>query len=130
MPHQDVDIDDYHMGDALDIPMVIWEDTVGGSRQDLSGVTIEWNLYEQEIDATDQMNAVLTKSTSNTGEITITDDANGECTIHIDTGDTDGLLTQDDGSTVSEDQYHHRAKVTDSSGDEVTVVHGSFTIRV
>lgn len=131
MPHQDVDIDEYHQGDSLDIGLTIFEERAGGSRQNLKGASIEWLVKADPKDPDSE--ALLTKQTSD-NSIEITDERNGEAVIHVEQGDTDGFLddTDDEGRPIVHDEksFHHRARVTDSNGNTVTVVHGEWTITL
>lgn len=115
MPHNVQDISNHHQGDALDINVTVEDES--GTAVDLTGASAEWLLKENAGDS--DTNALLTKSTSG-GGVEITDAANGQLVIHIETGDT-GSLTG---------QKHHRLRVTDSSSDRVTVFTGTFTVEI
>jgi hypothetical protein len=114
MPHQEQNVSDHHQGDALDITVTVEDDS--GTATDISGASAEYLLLENASDP--DADALLTKDTAG-GGIAITDAANGELVIHIETGDTSSFVGQ----------KHHRLRVTDSSSDRVTVFTGSFTIE-
>jgi len=138
MPHQDIDLDNYHEGDSRDIELTVYENAVGGRRQSLQSARIEWLVKDAATDA--DSDALIHKSSDGSasddndtdGDIDITDARNGIAVIHVDEGDTDGLLTvtNDDGSEeqLTERTVHHRVRVWDDRGNRVTVCHGDWTI--
>lgn len=112
MTHNNQDVDDYHVGDDLKIKVTVEEN---GSPKDITNSSAEYELYEKYPSGDD---TVFTKTTSG-GGITIVDAANGRLDVEIDGTDTDGL----DGN------YNHRLRVTDASGNTVTVFTGEFTVN-
>lgn len=118
MPHNVEDIGDYHAGDALDIVCTAKDDA--GNVIDITNANeIRWLLKDNETDD-DSVARLDKRLTATATEITITDGANGEFEIYVDTGDTDGM---------SGDK-HHRCRLEDSTGDRSTVFHGTFSISV
>lgn len=130
MPHQTTDIDDTHEGDSRDIELTVYEQSVGGRRQNLRDARVEWLVKADPTDSDSE--ALLVKDSQNDGEIEITDERNGIATIHVREGDTDGFLTvtDDDGTTqhLDERTVHHAARVWDTRGNRVTVCHGEWTL--
>lgn len=117
MTHQFQNIEGYHAGDAVDIVCTVQDEN--GDIIDITNATeIEWYLKNDETDA--DVDAILTKKLTNTGEIEITNGTGGEFTIYIDTDDTTG----ESGT------YHHRARLTDADGDRSTIFTGTFDIEV
>lgn len=125
MPHQDINVADYHEGDAIDLPIVI-RDTAA-MPVDLTNAQIRWYLKNHQLEA--DVNALLTKTTDAGGGIEITSAIDGEAVIHIRTGDTAGLLNTGTGQK-DKGTFHHRCRVTDANGNRSTVFHGTFTIYV
>lgn len=127
MTHNRQNIDVHHEGDAHDIVVTVQYSS--GTVVDLTGAQAEWLLKENPKD--DDASALLTKTgeqdVSET-EIEFTEPNEGELVIHIETGDTDGLVTWGDiGGTVKD--FHHRLRVTDVDGNRVTTLTGNFEIH-
>lgn len=115
MPHNEQHVEEYHRGDALDIIVTVVDDA--GEQVDITDAQeIDWLLLDDA--STPETDAVVTKTLSG-GGIDITDGLVGEFTVHVDTGDTDG---------VTAGTFHHRARVTDADGDRTTVLTGDFKI--
>lgn len=136
MPHQVIGDDDtYHLNDSRDIHLTVYQENVGGRRQNLEGAEIEWIVKEDPLD--DDADALLTKTTSD-GSIEIDDARNGEAIIYLEEGDTDGFLTvtkeDEDGNQKEERQeqrtLHQRVRVTDDRGNRITVCHGEWVIHI
>ena len=125
MTHQDINVADYHEGDAIDLPIVV-RDT-SATAVDLTNAQIQWYLKENKLDS--DAAALITKTTDVGGGIEITSATTGEAVIHIYTGDTAGLLDPGTGQT-ERGVFHHRCRVTDAAGNRSTIFHGSFTIYV
>lgn len=126
MAHQNQHVEIHHAGDAHDLDVTVEDDD--GTLIDLTGADVEWLLFENELDA--DADAVLTKTGTEGGTtdgVTFTAPTNGELTVNIATGDTEGLVTwTDHGQT--EAIYYHRLRVT-IGGDRATVFHGEFHIH-
>lgn len=115
MTHNEQNVSDYHQGDALELHVSVVDND--GNIVGLVDASAEWLLKKLETDP--DTDALLTKSTSNTGEITITDPDMGELTVKIDTGDiTDAMVGN----------LHHRLRITDANGDRATVFTGDFEV--
>lgn len=113
--NQDVGFGDnpYFEGDSLEMTVTVREQN---NRKDLSGATVEWVLYDDEQDPTqtilDDGDAGVIANVTNASE--------GEVTITINAGITDGEVGQ----------YEHELRVTDSNGDKKVVTIGRFHISV
>ena len=126
MAHQSLVPDDhgpYFEGDALDIVLRV-EDT-NTDPIDLTGATVEFRVKENRTDSDEE--ALLDKSSEEVGEVTLTDEPGGKATIHVDTGDTDGFLT-DGSDRLDERTLYWHARVTDDEGRRVTTVDGDWTV--
>lgn len=101
--------DRYYAGDSLDMVVDVTED---GSAKDLTGASVEWAMSANP-GSTEEL------SDSDTGvTASVTDAANGEVTVTIAEGTTNGL----------ERSWYHEVRITDSSGDKAVVTRGTFTI--
>ena len=128
MAHESINPADhsrYYEADALHIPFEIY-DKNGDARIDLTGSTIEFYLKEDRTDS--DVDAVVNKSSENSGEAEITDAANGEATVYISTDDTDGVLTQND-LRLEEDEFFWVLRVVDQEGNRVTTIEGSWDVH-
>lgn len=134
MAHQEQHVETHHEGDAHEIEVTV--ETELGTLLDLSGGSAEWLLFETRQFAAD-VDAVLTKDDDDVGGqggITFTTPEDGELTVKIDTGDTDGLVdwaaleAESEEDEVLETDFHHRLRVT-VDGDRATVMTGDFTIN-
>lgn len=115
----------YYEGDALEIPFEILDKA--DHPVDLSDTDIEFLVKDARTDA--DADAVLTKSSTNTGEAEITDSSAGQAVVYIDTGDTDGVLTDDTGDQLEQDEFVWSFRVTDANGNRVTSAEGTWTIH-
>lgn len=115
MTKRNQDIDDYHAGDTLEIVVTVTDDD--GNIIDITGADVEWYLLQYETSPDEDH---LLKKTTTDGGITVTSAQDGEFTVTVDAGDTDGMSGE----------YHHRARMTDSTGNRSTVMTGTITIRV
>lgn len=79
---------------------------------DLSSAELSWVVFDGD-------QTYIEKSTSS-GGVSITDAANGEWRISLDSSDTDGM-----GGSIS----YHEARLVDSSGRESVVVEGEITVQ-
>lgn len=113
MTHNNQDIDDYHSGDDLKIEVTVEEN---GSPKDITNSSAEYELYE---DYPDNNQTIFTKDTTAGGGITIVDAVNGRLDVEISGSDTDSL----------EGEYSHRLRVTDASGNTVTVFTGELVVN-
>lgn len=114
MTHNDRDVTGHHAGDAHTIVITVTDDS--GNTVDITNANgIEWYLKEHS--SHNDSDALITKTLSGTG-ITITDGANGEFEVTIDTGETDGMRGQ----------KYHVSRIADSTGDVSTLFTGTFTI--
>lgn len=109
----------YFAGDALDINLEV-RDERGANPFDLTDATIDFKVKENRGDDT----TVLTKSSSNTGEVTIDNASEGLATIHVATGDTDSFATGTEKQT-----YYWYIQVTDSNGKRATILHGDWVVH-
>lgn len=117
----------YFEGDYLDIPHTVEDDNQ--EAVDLTGATAEFLLKDELTD--DDADALLTKSGDEdapNGEVTFTDATNGEVTFHIETGDTDDVLTSD-GTRIEEDTFKFVIRITDGDGRRVSTAYGDWTIH-
>lgn len=136
----------YNEGDALFIPFEFveqfddeyepWEEPDDPHPIDLTDAqNIEFFVKEDIVDPDSE--AVLTKrmvddTGTETGEIDLTEPANGRCRVIIDTGDTDGMLTETvDGveERLEEKTYEWVIRVTDADGYRVSSETGTWTIH-
>ena len=112
MSHNRQNIENYHAGDSLHIITQV-EDS-DGNIISIENADIEWELTEEEGDT----EKLVEKNSENPEEIEITDAENGEFTVYVAAGDTEGMTGE----------HHHRARVIDSNGNRVTVFTGSIMI--
>lgn len=101
--------DPYYEGDTLEIIVDVTED---GSAKDLTNSSASWEVSKGPDRRTE-----LSGSDSGV-DVSITDAANGEVTITVDEGATDGMVGA----------YHHQLRVTDSVGDKAVVTTGRLEI--
>lgn len=125
MTHQDINVADYHEGDAINLPIVVRDQSAAAV--DLTNAKIQWLLKNNQLDP--DTAALITKTTDVGGGIEVTSATTGEAVIHIYTGDTAGLLDTGTGQKEKA-SFHHRCRVTDAAGNRSTIFHGSFTIYV
>lgn len=130
MAHESIEPADhgpYYEGDYLDIPhTVVDQDEIA---VDLTGANVEFFVKHELTDGDEE--ALLTKSgqeANPNNEVTFDDPANGECTIHIETEDTNGFLTDND-IRVSEETFEFVIRVTDSDGRRVSTATGEWSIH-
>lgn len=112
MSHNVVNISEYYAGDALNINVPVFNDA--GERVDITGASAEWFLTPIE----DQTTRLVEKTVAN-GGIELTNPANGELVIRVDTGDTAAL----------QGIHHHRCRLTDSAGRRATIFIGTIEIE-
>ena len=126
MPIQLEEHGPYYEGDYIDIPHKVVDSAEVAV--DLTDATVTFLLKENVTD--EDVDALLTKSGTESGtgdEVTFTDPTNGEATIHIETGDTDGVLTEDT-TRFESDTFYFTIRVTDSSGRRVSTAVGTWEI--
>lgn len=119
MSHSRQDVDGYHEGDALLIPLTVRDSK--DELKDISGAEIEYYIKEDRLD--DDAEAKLEKTTNDGIEIVAGEI--GEAEIKLNTGDTEGWVPEGE----EEDTFHHVCRVT-IDGDRGTVFTGSITIEV
>ncbi|WP_255170090.1 hypothetical protein [Natrononativus amylolyticus] len=120
MSHSRQDIEDYHEGDALLIPLIVRDSK--DERVDLGEAEVEYLIKEDRLDADED--AELEKTTDG-GGIEIVDEEIGEAEILIETGDTEGWIPEDQEDIT----LHHVCRVT-IDDKRATVFTGSFTIVI
>lgn len=103
-----------YAGDDEELEFTVYKED--GSTQDLTGMTINWGLGGGP-----NTSAVLTKSTANTGEITIVGPAAD--------GRFDVILVPTDTAELAGDIYYHEVELTDSNGKTFTVFDGHLRIK-
>lgn len=96
-------IDDRFEADALKIPFVVKDGDSDNDRQSLSGATISWELREDQFS-----DPVLTDDDSSVS-LTVTDEANGEFEVFIDTGATEDLFGRNKQVVIIEDSNGNRS---------------------
>lgn len=126
MPHNEQPVRGYHEGDALDlITTVTLED---GTVVDLTGASATWRLKEDIKDR-----EILVEKTGTQGgdesQIEFTQPQDGELTVHLETGDTNGFIGWDD-IIGTQREFYHELQVTDSAGKRVKGFHGPFEINL
>lgn len=109
----------YVAGDSVPLEIAVKDGS--GVAVDITGASIEWSLYKNRGDA-----PVLTKSTSQPGEITIEPPSSaGVFSVELESDDT---------SSLSTGVYYHRATVTTESGIKTTVGYSAagdeFKLRI
>lgn len=102
--------DPYFAGDSLELPITVEED---GSVKDISGWSSEWALSETP------GGSELVNEADSGVDVTITDGPNGEVTVTVDAGVTDGLSRN----------YHHELRLTDTQGNKGVVTRGTIYIE-
>lgn len=126
MGHNSQSVAVHHEGDSHNLRVTVTDSK--DNVQDLTGSTVKWVLLDSLRDP--DTDAILKKEGtegSNPSSMTFNDPANGVVTIHIDTGDTDGLVDWSSYSGTSK-SFKQRMRITDSSGDRSTAFTGSFTV--
>lgn len=103
--------DPYFAGDSITLEVTV--EKADGSIIDLSGASISWALADHS--GADP----LLDDTDSTVTINITDAANGELEVVIDSGATDPY----------NGKKYHELEVESESGDKTTVLTGAFIIR-
>lgn len=117
----------YYEGDYIDIPHTVQDQS--DAPVDVTGATAEFLLKSELTD--DDVDAILSKSGTEGDaptDVTFDDPVNGELTFHIQTGDTDGVLTQD-SVRIAEDTFKFVIRITDSAGRRVSTATGDWTIN-
>jgi len=100
-------------GESADLVFTVHETTDHSTALDISGYSFKWVLYDTGSDS-----ALVTKDTS--GDISLSDAANGEVTVPLAPADTEN---------ESPATYTHELRVTDDgSGAESSVARGDFNI--
>lgn len=123
----------YYEGDSLNINTVTL-DRHSESPVDLTGATIDFYLKESRTD--DDTDALLTKNSDTTtdhpnydNEIDLASDpTTGEATIHIEDGDTEGVLTDDAGARKESKEFFWTMRVVDADGNRVSPLEGTWEI--
>lgn len=114
------DADAEHVGDTYTIPTTVTDGS--GAAKDLTGASATYFVVKSPaaVDAYDDGDRdALVEKTIDGGGITLTDAANGELRVRVDTTDTSGLTPA---------EYHHRLRVTDQGGARRTVFHGTLEL--
>lgn len=120
---------DYVAGDAIDIP-VHFEKPDGTPEPIDADGHVEFRIKEKLTDS--DTDALLTKNSNDTDadgnpQITIDDATAGECTVHILTDDTAGLVDLDgDGTRDSEIIVEWHVRLIDADGNRVTAEWGDW----
>jgi hypothetical protein len=105
------DVDTYWEGDTLHLDVTCYTDDRNSTPKDLSGASIEWTLRPLPAFAPE-----LTKTLEN--GIVDVDLGAGEFRVEIDDGETQGLSGE----------YYHKVVVTDSDGNQTTILTGWIDI--
>lgn len=109
--NQDIGYDEpYYEGDTLQIVVTVEED---GSAKDLTGATASWAMSSDPGESPE-----LTDADSGVSAV-LSDAANGEITIEINDGTTEGLVGN----------WHHEVRLTDNSGQKSVVAVGRMAIE-
>lgn len=106
--------DSFFAGDDGEIEFTVYQ-ADGSTELDLTDMTIEWALGTGTTDP-----ALLTKSTANTGEITVVNATGGRFDVVLVPGDTD---------TLGGKAYYHEVELTDVNGKQFTVFSGYLAIE-
>jgi hypothetical protein len=101
----------HYAGDSLTLGVTT--KTPSGEVVDLTNSDIAWVLAESV-----SASPAVSKDTAG-GGIVVTDALNGEFEIKIDPSDTESLSGT----------YYHEAELTDSAGNESTILVGDFVIK-
>lgn len=134
MPHAAIttDEDHYNEGDAIRIPFKVTNEH-DGTVVDLSRMSAEWRLKESLTDA--DADALVVKSGKqgvDEDQIEFTDPASGELEVIIESdptgGDTDGVLTNADGTRAESQIFDWHFRVFDTAGNRVTSETGDWLI--
>jgi hypothetical protein len=121
MPHAEQNIATHHHTDARYLRISIRDED--GNAYSVASALAEWHLKENAGD--DDADALLSKTVSG-GGIEL-DTTNDELIVHIQTGDTEGIVDWANYENDTADLYHV-ARMTNSNGNLSTVAHGTFTI--
>lgn len=116
--------DRYYEGNTLEI-RTITMDSNFDNPIDLTDATVEFYLKEDRTDS--DSDALLDKSSDNTGEAEITDPENGEASVYIAKGDTDGVLT-DGTDRLESKEFFWKFDVIDTNNNLVTTMEGTWEI--
>lgn len=119
------DNDNYYAGDAIDIPLKFM-DKNNDQPIDITAMSVEFRIKESLTDA--DADALVTKTGEESvdeSQISFTDPANGECTVHILTGDTDAAVVED-GTTIESKVMEWHVRVFDANDNRVTSVTGDW----
>lgn len=100
----------YYEGDSLQIVVTVTED---GSDKDITGSTPSWTMSSDPGDAVELSDSDSGVSAS------VTDAANGEVTVTIDEGTTDGKVGK----------WYHEVRLEDSAGEKSVVTRGRMAIQ-
>jgi hypothetical protein len=106
----------YVVKDQQDIPVVV----------NITGALIEWTLAKQDPNAQPitrpqpQKNSTIKEKSTATSGVTITDAANGEFKVELDSADTVGLSAPG--------EYYHEVQMTLGT-DLTTLAHGIITLN-
>lgn len=130
------DEDTYDEGDAIRIPFDV-TDEHDSSTIDITGMSAEFRLKESLTDAdADALVEKIGEQGVTEDQIAFTDATNGKCEVIIESdpdntgnGDTDGVLTGDDGVRADSKVFEWHFRVIDSNGNRVTAETGDWTIH-
>lgn len=135
MAHTEIttDEDRYDEGDAIRIPFAVTNEH-DGTTIDLTGMSAEFRLKESLTDADADALVVKTGEESvDESEIDFTAPASGECEVIIESdpagGDTDGVLTDAEGTRSASEVFEWHFRVFDGSGNRVTAETGDWVIH-
>jgi hypothetical protein len=126
MTSQNQAIANHYETNAREIYTTVVDDD--GTTMDLTGASASYVLKES-VETPDSQAAVTKTGTQGGDEsqISFPDPANGSLVIHIETGDTTGVVDWSTETTAAVD-LHHRLDVTDTDGNLVTTFTGSFEL--
>lgn len=133
MAHNSIQPEDhgrYYEGDAILIPFII-KDKHDDQPIDITGFTCEFYVKKDRTDADEEaiVEKIATQGEQDDGvEIDFTDPESGECKVIVETGDTDGLLT-DDEIRSEEEEFFVAFRAIDSDGHRVTTVEATWPIH-
>jgi hypothetical protein len=85
-----------------------------GTEVDLRNFTVYWYLYRENGYA-----PIVTKASTDTNQIKITDPLTGEVTV---------ILRSQDTKTLTDGRYYHELQIVDNEGEPSTVTTGYLTI--
>jgi hypothetical protein len=100
-----------YVGDTRSLVITVQDNS--GSPVNLTGATIKWVLVKDD-------QAVLFKDNQSNGGVSITNAANGQCTLSIQAKDTISLTPG---------AYIHEARMIDSSGNSSIIFTGNVTVQ-